>query len=126
MRISDWSSDVCSSDQALADAEAVAGGVLLARDLVNLPPNVLGPVEFAKKAKALEKLGVEVEILTEKEMRDLEMGALLGVAQGSARPPRVAVMQWTGGKEKDAPVAGSDERRVGKGCVSKCRSRGAQ
>src|SRR5690606_37825049 len=98
--------------KALAGAEAVAGGVLLARHLVKLPPNVLGPVEFAKKAKALEKLGVEVEILTEKEMRDLEMGALLGVAQGSARPPRIAVMQWKGGKAKEAPVA-----FVGKGVV---------
>src|SRR3546814_9279771 len=113
MRISDWSSDVCSSDKALADAEAVAGGVLLARDLVILPPNVLGPVEFAKKAKALEKLGVEVEILTEKEMRDLEMGALLGVAQGSARPPRVAVMHWTGDRGKDAPVAFVGQGGVG-------------
>src|SRR5690606_32978585 len=89
----------------LDDVDAVAGGVLLARDLVNLPPNVLGPVEFAEKARQLEDLGVEVEILTEKDMSKLKMNAILGVAQGSARPPRIAVMQWKGGKAKDAPIA---------------------
>ena len=93
-------------------AEAVAEGVLLARTLVNEPANVLGPVEFAAKAKELEKLGVEVEILTEKEMKKLGMAALLGVALGSERPPRLAIMQWNGGKPKDRPVA-----FVGKGVV---------
>ncbi len=68
--------------KAMGVSEAVTEGVFLARDLVNLPPNDLGPVEFAAKAKALEELGVEVEILTEKEMTSLGMGALLGVAQG--------------------------------------------
>ena len=86
--------------------------MVLARDLVNEPANVLGPVEFAARAKELETLGVEVEILTEKEMKKLGMGALLGVAQGSARPPRLVVMQWNGGKPKDKPVA-----FVGKGVV---------
>jgi leucyl aminopeptidase len=95
-----------------ADGKAVADGVLLARELVNLPPNVLGPVEFADRAKALEALGVEVEILTEVEMKALGMGALLGVAQGSVRPPRLAVMQWKGGKADDAPIA-----FIGKGVV---------
>jgi leucyl aminopeptidase len=91
---------------------AVANGVNLARDLVNEPPNMLGPSEFAAKAKELEALGVEVEILTEREMRRLGMGALLGVAQGSVRPPRLVVMQWKGGKPKDKPYA-----FVGKGVV---------
>ena len=98
--------------KANAVSDAVAAGVVLARDLVNEPPNALGPVEFAEKARALEKLGVEVEILTEREMKRLGMAALLGVAQGSARPPRLAVLQWKGGKEKDRPVA-----FVGKGVV---------
>ncbi|MBD9371706.1 leucyl aminopeptidase [Rhizobium sp. ARZ01] len=101
-----------AAKKAYAESEAVAGGVQLARDLVNEPANVLGPVEFAEKAKALEKLGVEVEILTEREMKRLGMGALLGVAQGSERPPRLAIMQWNGGKPKDRPIA-----FVGKGVV---------
>jgi leucyl aminopeptidase len=95
-----------------SDGKAVTEGVLLARTMVNLPPNVLGPIEFADHAKALEKLGVEVEILTEVEMKALGMGALLGVAQGSVRPPRLAVMQWKGGKADDQPIA-----FIGKGVV---------
>ncbi|WP_025659815.1 leucyl aminopeptidase [Rhizobium sp. IBUN] len=98
--------------EAFKLSEAVAAGVNLARDLVNEPPNVLGPVEFAAKASELQKLGVEVEILTEKEMQKLGMGALLGVAQGSVRPPRLAVMQWKGGKSGESPVA-----FIGKGVV---------
>ena len=98
--------------KAFADAEAVVGGVHLARDLVNEPANILGPVEFADKAKELEALGVKVEILTDKDMRKLGIGALIGVAQGSPRPARMAIMQWSGGKSKDAPIA-----FVGKGVV---------
>ncbi|MDE1995137.1 MAG: leucyl aminopeptidase [Rhizobiaceae bacterium] len=104
--------DHSAAKKLFADSEAIADGVVLARDLVNEPPNVLGPVEFAAKAKELEKLGVEVEILTEREMRRLNMGALLGVAQGSVRPPRLVIMQWKGGKAKDKPVA-----FIGKGVV---------
>jgi leucyl aminopeptidase len=101
-----------AAKKAFATAEAVADGVVLARDLVNEPANILGTLEFAEKAKELEKLGVKVEILTEKEMKKLGMGALLGVAQGSVRPPRLAIMQWNGGKPKDKPIA-----FVGKGVV---------
>ncbi len=82
---------------------ALAEGVIIARDLVNEPANALGPVEFAAEAKKLEKVGVEVEILDEKELKKLGMGALLAVAQGSVRPARVAVMTWNGSKAKKAP-----------------------
>ncbi|MCB1514421.1 MAG: leucyl aminopeptidase [Hyphomicrobiaceae bacterium] len=93
---------------------AIADGVMLARDLVNEPANMLGPVEFAAEAKKLEKVGVVVEILDDKELKKLGFGALLSVAQGSARPGRVAVMQWHGAKGKKAtkPVC-----FVGKGVV---------
>ncbi len=91
---------------------AIADGVLLARDLVNEPANVLGPVEFADRAKALTKLGVKVEVLGEPELKKLGMRALLGVAQGSARPPRLVVMRWNGGRAKEPPVA-----FIGKGVV---------
>jgi len=104
--------DTKTAKKAWTSAEAVADGVILARDLVNEPPNVLGPVEFAAKASELKALGVEVDILGEKEMKKLKMAALLGVSQGSSRPPRLAVMRWNGGKKADAPVA-----FVGKGVV---------
>jgi leucyl aminopeptidase len=101
-----------AAKKAFSEAEGVADGVILARDLVNEPANTLGPLEFVTEAKALQKLGVKVEVLTEKEMGKLGMGALLGVAQGSSRPPRIVVMHWNGGKPKEKPVA-----FIGKGVV---------
>ncbi|MBO0734633.1 MAG: leucyl aminopeptidase [Methylocapsa sp.] len=92
-------------------SEAVAGGVLTARSLVNEPANVLSPEEFARRAKALESLGVEVTVLDPPVLRELAMGALLAVGQGSAHESRVVVMRWdgTGAKErarpKESPVA---------------------
>ncbi|WEK48602.1 MAG: leucyl aminopeptidase [Candidatus Kaistia colombiensis] len=97
---------------------AIAEGAILARELVNEPANVLGPVEFADKAAELAALGVTIETLTEKQMKKLGMRALLGVAQGSVRPPRLVAMHWNGSKSKDSkdgkdkPVA-----FVGKGVV---------
>lgn len=87
------------------DYDGISDGVVLARDLVNEPANFLTPVEFANRAKELSKIGVKVQILGERELKTQKMGALLGVAQGSENPPRVAVMQWNGGKAKAQPVA---------------------
>jgi len=88
-----------------AEAKGIADGVMLARDLVNEPANVLNPVEFAKRASKLEDLGCAVEILDEKAMRKLKMEALLGVSRGSRNAPRMAIIQWKGGAKKDKPVA---------------------
>ncbi|MGQ0444532.1 MAG: leucyl aminopeptidase, partial [Beijerinckiaceae bacterium] len=76
--------------------EAVAAGVLTARSLVNEPANVLYPEEFANRAAALKKLGVEVTVLDDAALRELGMGALLGVGQGSARGSRAVIMRWRG------------------------------
>ena len=98
---------------AFARHLAVANGITIARDLVNEPANVLGPIEFAERARELEKAGVEVEILDAAEIEKLKMGALLAVAQGSVRPARVAILQWHGAKSKRAkPLA-----FIGKGVV---------
>ena len=104
--------DPAAAKKAYAGLAAVADGIFLARDLVNEPPNVLYPVEFARRAKAaLSKLGVKIEILGESEMKKRGFGALLGVGQGSARESQLVVMQWNGSRKKDAkPVA-----LVGKG-----------
>ena len=91
--------------QAWSNRQAVADGVVLARDLVNEPPNVLYPAEFARRAAALRKLGVGIEVLDVKAMRKLGMGALLGVGQGSAHDSRLVVMRWNGGKKGTPPVA---------------------
>jgi leucyl aminopeptidase len=84
---------------------AVADGVMLARDLINEPPNVLFPEEFARRATRLRKLGVVVEVLDVPAMKRLGMGALLGVGQGSVHASRTVVMRWNGGKRGAAPVA---------------------
>ncbi len=76
--------------------EAAAEGTKLARDLVSEPPNMLTPKEFAKRCKALTKLGVEVEVLGEKEMAKLGMHTLLGVGQGSTQDSQLVIMQWNG------------------------------
>ena len=103
------------AESAFAERRAVAEGVALARDIVNEPPNVLGPVEFAARAEALTGLGVEVEILAEADMRKAGMGALLGVAQGSARPPRLVVMRWngTGARREKAKAANKSGKNRG-------------
>ncbi|OQM73253.1 leucyl aminopeptidase [Manganibacter manganicus] len=97
--------DPAGAKKAFSGMQGVVDGVFLARDLVNEPANILGPVEFAERISKLTALGVEVEILAEKEMKKLGMGSLLGVAQGSPRGARLAVMQWKGGKPKQKPVA---------------------
>jgi leucyl aminopeptidase len=98
--------DPSAARKAFKRRQAIADGVLVARDLVNEPPNVLYPATFAERAEKLGKLGVEVEVLEAKALRKLGMGALLGVAQGSVREPRVVVMRWNGASnEKEAPLA---------------------
>ena len=85
--------------------QAVAEGVVLARDLVNEPPNILYPAEFARRAAELGKLGVAIDVLDIKAMRKLGMGALLGVGQGSRHDSRLVVMRWNGGAKGTAPLA---------------------
>jgi len=96
--------DAAAARSAYARRGAVADGVLMARDLVNEPANVLYPEEFAWRASALRKVGCQVEILDVPKMRKLGMNALLGVGQGSAHDSRVVVMRWNGGRKGDAPV----------------------
>src|SRR3954466_2788860 len=97
--------DAVAAKKAFASAAAIVDGVIIARDLVNEPPNVLFPEEFARRAGLLRKLGVKIEVLDVKAMDKLGMGALLGVGQGSARPSRTVIMRWDGGKKGEAPVA---------------------
>jgi leucyl aminopeptidase len=86
-------------------ATGIADGVILARDLVNEPANILYPGEFARRAAALRKLDVQVEVLDMPAIRKLGMGALIGVGQGSAHEPKVVVMRWNGGKRGGDPIA---------------------
>jgi leucyl aminopeptidase len=104
--------DPRAAARAWNTASAVYDGVAFARDLVNEPANALGPVEFADQLKELSKVGVDVKVFSDSELKRMKMGALLGVAQGSDRPPRVALMHWRGRRDKQKPVV-----FVGKGVV---------
>ncbi len=103
--------DVVAADPAAASSAftplaALADAVSFARDLVSEPPNVLYPEEFARRAKSLESLGLQVEILGEAEMAKLGMGSLLGVGQGSTRESQLAILKWNGAADPAAqPIA---------------------
>jgi len=97
--------DVAGTRKAFDAREAIAEGVVMARDLVNEPANVLYPREFARRATELKKQRVAVEVLDVAAMKKLGMNALLGVGQGSRHDSRLVVMRWNGGKKGVAPVA---------------------
>src|SRR5438094_987120 len=87
---------------------AAAEAVAFTRDLVSEPANELYPESMAERAAALagpDLPGLTVEVLDENRLSELGMGALLGVAQGSVRPPRVVVMQYRGVAADVAPLA---------------------
>jgi leucyl aminopeptidase len=85
--------------------------VFLTRELVTEPANIIYPESFVDRVRPLADYGVRIEILDQAPMEKLGMGALLGVSQGSPRPPRVLALHWDGtdGRQKE-PLA-----LVGKG-----------
>ena len=88
------------ADAAWADKEALLAGLSFTRTLVTEPANIIYPESFVERCrKELEGLGVELTVLDEKQMKALGMGALLGVGQGSVRPPRLLALRWNGGSE---------------------------
>ena len=104
--------DPAAINQAVEERSAIVEGTLLARDLVNEPANVLGPVEFAARASQLADLGVKIEVLQPEQLAALGMNSMLSVAQGSGRPALLVVMEWRGGEPDAHPLA-----FVGKGVV---------
>jgi leucyl aminopeptidase len=97
-----------AGDKGLSKGRVVADAQNFARDLINEPANKLTPRIMAEKAEAMAReAGLAVEILDEKKIAALKMGALLSVAQGSVEPPRVMVVTYTPANLKPgAPVLG--------------------
>ena len=86
--------------------EPVVLGTEFTRELVTEPPNIIYPETFVERAiAALDGTGVEIEVLDKAAMTKLGMGALLGVAQGSIREPRLLILKWNGGGEGSQPTA---------------------
>jgi leucyl aminopeptidase len=85
---------------------AVVDGVALTRELVTEPANIIYPESFVERvAESVKGLGLELQVLGRDEMTKLGMGALIGVAQGSVREPKLLVLKWNGGKAGEAPIA---------------------
>ncbi|HTQ33685.1 MAG TPA: leucyl aminopeptidase [Stellaceae bacterium] len=97
--------DAEAAQRSYFDQAATAEAVAFARDLVSEPANVIYPETLAEQAAGLSSVGLDVEVLDEERMRALGMNALLGVAQGSVRPPRLVVMRWNGGEDGAPPLA---------------------
>lgn len=85
---------------------ATAEATVFVRDLCNHPSNVMTPTRVATEAKIIAKeTGVSLKVLEQKDMAQLGMGALLGVAKGSHEPPKFIILQYRGAKKKeDRPV----------------------
>ena len=88
--------DAAAAKKTVTETQKAAQGVSFARDLVSEPANTLDPAAMAQAAQSLKELGVEVEVLGRAQMEKLGMGSLLGVAQGSEKPPFMVAMNWKG------------------------------
>ncbi|MEW6446232.1 MAG: leucyl aminopeptidase [Pseudomonadota bacterium] len=99
-------------EEALRQAESIASGIRLTKDLANMPGNVCTPAYLADEARRLSSLypSVHTEILDQSAMEHLGMGALLGVARGSTQPPRFIVLEYRQGPQDGKPIV-----LVGKG-----------
>ena len=98
--------DAAAARRAWQGLDAVADGVILARDLVNEPPNVLHPEEFARRAKALAKLGREGRSAgRSRDEANTASARSWAWARAATRESQLVVMQWNGARKKGAPVA---------------------
>tara|TARA_B100000886_G_C20415744_1_gene489186 strand:+ start:68 stop:1564 length:1497 start_codon:yes stop_codon:yes gene_type:complete len=99
--------DPAEAKKVFDPLQKISNGVFFTRDLVSEPANILNPENFVTKCRALSKLGLKMQVLTETQMKKLGMGALLGVAQGSANSPRILAMKWNGAPQarEKRPIA---------------------
>jgi leucyl aminopeptidase len=103
--------DAAQAEKSLAQSQAIAHGMNLAKDLGNLPGNVCTPTYLASTAKKLAKdYQMELEVLDRKQLEALKMGSFLSVTHGSEEPPKFIIIKHSGGKAKEAPLV-----LVGKG-----------
>jgi len=97
--------DVAAAEGGVRTGIALAEATCLTRDLVNLPPNVCTPAYLGEVAKKIgEEIGLKVEVLERRQIEALNMGALLGVAQGSETPPRFIILEHNALRADDLPT----------------------
>ncbi len=102
--------ELAQGEAAMARGVAIAEGVLLAKNLANLPGNLCTPAYLAEQALALAGDKCQVEVLEQAQLETLKMGSFLSVAKGSRQPPKLIVLQYAGGAKGQKPVV-----LVGKG-----------
>ena len=93
------------SAQKQLNFKAVEEGTFFARDLVSEPGNILHPDEYAKRLKSLKKVGLKINIIDKRKLKQLGMNALLGVGMGSIRGSYLVTLEWNGAKNKSKPLA---------------------
>ncbi|MGI5309784.1 leucyl aminopeptidase family protein [Rheinheimera sp. WS51] len=99
--------DVKATEARYQQLHALAQGVFTARELGNLPGSTGHPEAFANYARdVLEPLGVKVTILTPEQIKDLGMGSLYGVSQGSDNKSHLLLAHWQGAKGKPIALVG--------------------
>ena len=100
----DEDAKTADAQAGISAGSAYADGTQLARDLVNLPPNICTPAYMAERATEMAKAtGLKVEVLEETQMQALKMGALLAVAQGSKARPRFIILEHNADKADKLP-----------------------
>jgi leucyl aminopeptidase len=105
-RLAVHTADPSAARAAYAPLASTTDSVLLARDLISEPGNVIYPASFAAAAKALTSLGLKIEVLGRDKLKKLGLNAMLGVAQGSSHEPQLVALKWNGaGKSGGAPIA---------------------
>jgi len=98
-------------EAAVKTAQIIAAGVYLTRDLISAPSNEMTPTILAKKAGEIaRKKNVSCKVFDKSKMKKLGMNSLLGVASGSSEEPKFIILEYSGGKRREAPVV-----LVGKG-----------
>jgi leucyl aminopeptidase len=98
-------------EKAIAKGKIIAEAANFARDMVNEPGNYMTPTQMAETARqAAKKYGLKLEVLEKDKMKELGMGGLLGVSQGSQQPPKFIILTYKGRESKDIDIA-----LVGKG-----------
>lgn len=103
--------DLAAAERGLRQGAAIGAGMSLARDLGNLPGNICTPSYLAEQStKLAREWKLAVQVLEEKDMQKMGMGALLAVARGSRQPPKLIVLKHNGGRAKERPIV-----LVGKG-----------
>lgn len=101
-----FSQKTSSAEAEFQSLKAAAQGMEASRELVSEPGNILYPQTFMERAKELEAIGCEVEVLDTKQLTQKGMGAILAVGQGSVRPPYMVIIRWKGADDRQKePIA---------------------